>query len=103
MAGRKSKDKGYRGERNLVIKLNENLIKTKRVPLSGADWIKGDVIIEKLGVGEVKLRKNGFAEIYKWLGDNDFLFIKRDNDPYLVVTRIDDWIQLVKNNQLKEE
>lgn len=96
MSGRKSRNKGYRGEHELVVKLNENLISAKRVPLSGGSWVKGDIILEGLGVGEVKLRADGFKEIYKWLANNDFLFIKRDRDQYLVVMPLDDWMEMVK-------
>ena len=103
MSGRKSKSKGYRGEHNLVTRLNENQIKAKRVPLSGASYIKGDVVITKLGKAEVKWRKDGFKELYKWLGNNDFLFVKRDRDDYLVVLKIEKWMKLVKKKELDSE
>lgn len=93
--GKSERRKGYRGEYKLVKLLKEHGIDAKRIPLSGAtEFQKGDVIVENY-IGEVKWRKDGFKEIYKWLGDNDFLFIKADRKPYLVVMDIETFIELI--------
>ena len=93
--GKSERRKGYRGEYKLVKLLKEYGIDAKRIPLSGAtEFQKGDVIVENY-IGEVKWRKDGFKEIYKWLGDNDFLFIKADRKPYLVVMDIETFIELI--------
>ena len=42
--GKMQKDKGARFEREIVKQLDLHEIEAKRVPLSGATWLKGDVI-----------------------------------------------------------
>lgn len=97
--GKRSRSKGYRGEYELVCLLRREGITALRVPLSGStDFQKGDVIVAG-GVGEVKLRRNGFKEIYKWLNDRDWLFLKADRCPYLVVMQLDKFIKLVKGER----
>ncbi|PMQ02383.1 MAG: hypothetical protein CBR30_01705 [Dictyoglomus sp. NZ13-RE01] len=93
--GKKSKRKGYRIEYELVKKLNERGINAKRIPLSGGSWLKGDILIDNF-ICEVKARANGFREIYKWLEDKDFLFIKADRKDYLVVMSLDKFINLMR-------
>lgn len=101
--GKKSKDKGYRGENELRKKLEDRGIPTKRVPLSGAsDFQKGDLILDikdKKILGEVKWRKNGFKQIYKWIEEADVLFIKRDYSDYLVVQRLKDYCKGINNEK----
>jgi hypothetical protein len=63
------------------------------VPLSGAarGRFGGDVSVPLLGVDrriEVKARRNGFAQLYAWLGDHDFLILKADRKEPLVVLRL---------------
>ena len=43
-----------------------------------------------LGIGESKLREKGFTRLYTWLGENDFLAIRDDRRPMLVVMRAAD-------------
>lgn len=97
--GKKSKDKGYRGERYFVDMLNKGNVSAKRVPLSGAlKELPGDVIIDWMNERadfEAKWRANGFREIYKWLKPRKGLFIKADRQEGLVVLRISDFIQLL--------
>ncbi|OOC42175.1 hypothetical protein [Thermosipho sp. 1074] len=92
--GKSQRVKGYRGEYNLVKSLQEAGIDAKRIPLSGSvNGFKGDVVVEGL-VGEVKVRKDGFKRLYQWLENKDLLFLKADRKAYLVVLRIDDFIDL---------
>lgn len=94
--GKKSRDKGYRGEHELVNLLRKAGIEAVRVPLSGStDFAKGDVLTCGK-VCEVKLRRHGFKEIYKWLVGKDWLFLKADRQPYLVVMNVDELLKLVK-------
>ena len=89
--GKAQRDKGYRGEYNLVKHLKAEGFDAKRIPLSGATaFQKGDVKIEEF-IAEVKVRKNGFKQLYRWLEDPDvdLLFIKADYMPYLVVMPLD--------------
>lgn len=94
--GRKSRGKGYRGEYNLVQVFRKENLSAIRVPLSGAtDFAKGDVVVEGM-VGEVKMRRNGFKELYKWLANKDLLFLKADREDYLCVMPISKFMQLMK-------
>jgi hypothetical protein len=67
MSGRYSRQKGYRIEHELVKLLKSYNINSRRVPLSGGSWLKGDIIIEynnKTYVCEVKGGSNKFKSIY---------------------------------------
>ncbi len=85
-----SRDKGSREERAVVKYWRTQGMaddECLRVPLSGASQgFKGDVILRGY-TGECKLRANGFKNIYKWLGDNDFLTIRSDNNERLYVLK----------------
>jgi len=95
--GRMQKRKGNRVEREIVNYLNKNGISAKRVPLSGAaEGFKGDIIIDGSIRAEVKARKDGFKQIYKWLEGNDYLFLKANRKPVLVVMMIEDFMKLFK-------
>lgn len=91
------KRKGSRIEREIVNHLKGKGIPAKRVPLSGStDGFKGDIIIDGSLKCEVKARKDGFKQIYKWLEGNDYLFLKADRKKVLVVMDIDEFIELLK-------
>ena len=93
--GKRSRNKGYRGEHNLVLLLRKAGIDAKRVPLSGAaDFLKADLLIEGL-TAEVKVRHAGFKELYKWIEDKDLLFVKADRKEYLCVMRTKTFIDLL--------
>jgi Holliday junction resolvase len=101
--GKAQRDKGYRGEHNLVRLLQQHGIDAKRVPLSGAtSFAKGDIIIDDL-VAEVKVRKDGFKQIYKWIEGKDLLFIKADRKDYLVVMNVEMLIKLLEQYQMKRK
>jgi len=88
--GRMQRSKGARIERE-IVELHRGLgLRAERAPLSGASRYQGnnaDVDIYPLGpdeaplVGEVKARAKGegFATLERWLGDNDFLALRRNN------------------------
>ncbi len=88
--GRASRQKGDRFERFLVNDGQEHGFACERVPLSGAAGgsYTGDITVPLLGidrVAEVKVRANGFREIYKWLDARDLLIIRADRREPLVV------------------
>lgn len=96
MAGRKSKRKGYRAENEVVNIFKKAGLEAQRIPLSGAtSFQKGDVVIDNK-IGEVKIRKDGFKKIYEWLKDNDFLTVRADRKPFLIILNIDEFIELLK-------
>ncbi len=93
---RLSKNKGYRVEHELTLLLKREGINAVRVPLSGAvEGFKGDLLIEG-ETAEVKARRDGFKELYKWLEGNSYLFLKADRKPVLVVMELDTFIKLFK-------
>ncbi len=98
--GKMQRNKGNRVEREIVNYLKDNGIPAKRVPLSGAaEGFKGDIIIDGSLRAEVKARKDGFKQIYDWLEGNDYLFIKANRKPVLVVMEIDEFIRLIKEDK----
>jgi len=97
--GKYSKRKGYRGEYQLVKKLRGFGINAIRVPVSGAvPGFKHDIYLnaDRQYAGEVKVRKAGFKQLYDWIHDVDFLFVKADREEYLVVMRLDLFAKLFK-------
>tara|TARA_R100000234_G_C4964093_1_gene163111 strand:- start:528 stop:833 length:306 start_codon:yes stop_codon:yes gene_type:complete len=96
--GKPSRDKGLRVERELVNKLKESGVDAKRVPLSGAaEGFKGDIQIGDL-IAEVKARKDGagFKTLEHWLGDNDVLFLKKNNTDPMVILTWDLFVEMIK-------
>lgn len=88
--GRASRDKGNRAERALVKFLQAHGFAAERVPLSGSAGgrFACDVSLPLLGVDrkvEVKVRKDGFRELYKWLDGAELLIVKADRRDPLVV------------------
>lgn len=86
MAGKSSRRKGFGGERELA-----RLLGGRRIPLSGSAGgeFAGDVEVPGLGRGEVKRRKDGFRELYKWLESRDFLAVRADRREWLIVMGLD--------------
>jgi Holliday junction resolvase len=88
--GRSPKRKGVRVERELVNELVELGLPCFRVPLSGAaggQW-SGDIHMPLLGRTrrvEVKVRGDGFKQLYAWLIGSDLLIVKADRRDPLVV------------------
>jgi Holliday junction resolvase len=100
--GKKSKRKGYRIEHEIEGILTREGVNAKRIPLSGSSWLKGDIFIELLNkgyVGEVKARKEGFKEIYKWLDGKDFLFLRADRKDFLIVMNIKTFLELINGDK----
>jgi Holliday junction resolvase len=88
--GRASRQKGNRAERALIHYLQDRGFAAERVPLSGAarGRFAGDLSVPVLGRDrrvEVKVRANGFRELYSWLGDRDLLIVRADRLEPLVV------------------
>jgi Holliday junction resolvase len=93
MNGRRSRDKGNRAERAIVKLLQAHGFASERVPLSGAvhGRFSGDVSVPVCGVdrrAEVKVRGNGFRQLYAWLEGHDFLVVRADRAEPLIVLRL---------------
>jgi Holliday junction resolvase len=105
--GRASRRKGDGIERELVNLHRELGIHCERYPLSGASRFRGsghDIDLYVRGrdaaplVAEVKSRANGqgFAQLEKWLGDYDALFLRRDRADALVLLPWRTWVELIR-------
>lgn len=106
---RMQRDKGHRVERE-IVELHRGLwLRAERVPLSGAVRYQGngaDVDVYAFGpdeaplVTEVKAWRSGegFATLERWLGENDVLFLRRNNAEPVVVLPWRTWERLVKRN-----
>jgi Holliday junction resolvase len=106
MSGARHRRKGDRIEREIVAIHIDLAIHAERVPLSGASRYQGngaDVDIYAFGrdeapiVAEVKARKagGGFKQLEAWLGDNDALFLRRNNADPLVTLLWRTWAALL--------
>lgn len=87
---RRSRDKGNRCERALVTFLQDCGFAAERVALSGSVGGRyvGDLSVPLPGVDrivEVKVRANGFRELYRWLDGRDLLIVRADRREPLVV------------------
>jgi len=89
--GKSQRDKGNRFERQIVNLALEAGKDAKRVPLSGASWLKGDVLIDN-EVIECKKRGTGFKQIYSWIEGARYLVIGADRKEPLIVMRFSDWL-----------
>jgi hypothetical protein len=86
MSGRRSRDKGARGERALVKFLLEHGFAAKKI--SGMYKRGADLSVPLLGLDrevEVKCRANGFRELYRWLDGRDLLIVRADRQEPLCV------------------
>lgn len=100
---RLEKEKGKRGEREVVKLLKEAGFEARRTaPLQAGESSSGvpDVELDKRFKIEVKRRKSGFKQIYDWLKDADFLFVRADRKDYIVAMSFQTFLELylaVKN------
>tara|TARA_R110002167_G_scaffold55161_1_gene156942 strand:+ start:4811 stop:5125 length:315 start_codon:yes stop_codon:yes gene_type:complete len=95
----KSKLKGSRFERETNEIFNNAGFISKKIPLSGATWLKGDLLTtinkETLTV-ECKVRKSGFKQQYQWLESNDLLVCKEDRNEPIVILKLSKFIEILK-------
>jgi Holliday junction resolvase len=107
MSGARHRQKGDRIEREIVERHEVIGVHAERYPLSGACRFRGsghDIDIYALGrdaapiVAEVKARKNGegFAQLEKWLGEYDALFLRRNNSDPMVLLPWSTWAALLE-------
>lgn len=102
--GKRSKKKGYGGEREVVNLLRKYGIKAERVPLSGALKTKElscDVALDNGKRIEVKRRKSGMKTIQKWLSEDkysNYVFFREDGDTdgWIVIMPYLEFIELLK-------
>ncbi|MBR1238183.1 hypothetical protein JQ611_39855 [Bradyrhizobium sp. AUGA SZCCT0182] len=88
--GKAPRQRGNREERAIVRYLQDQGFAAERVPLSGSAGgsYLGDLtvpILEVDRVVEVKVRANGFRQLYNWLIDRDILIVRANRSEPLVV------------------
>jgi Holliday junction resolvase len=98
--------KGARVEREIVERHRALGVHAERVPLSGGAHYQGnggDVDLhifpnEKPLACEVKARKNGagFTTLDRWLGENDALFLRKNQSEPIVVLPWRTWAALLQ-------
>jgi Holliday junction resolvase len=95
MSGRKSRQKGYRGEYELVKLLKLQGLDAKRVPCSGsAAGFNGDIHVSNGSrnvVIEVKSRRDEFKSIYALFDryeDEGLVFFTQDDDTLIISNNI---------------
>ena len=109
MSGARHRRKGDRIEREIVEMHKALGVHAERVPLSGASHYQGrnaDIDIYPAGRDaaplccEVKARAGGagFVTLEKWLGENDVLFLRRNNAEPVVVLPWRTWAKIVGRN-----
>jgi len=112
MPGRKSKSKGYRGERGFVDDINKSpSFRARRQPGSGAyPGYPDDLVEEKVlrGTIEVKYHETLAESLWKWLGievegrklrrvkDVKALLLKKNWHPGLIVMELDAFLALIE-------
>jgi Holliday junction resolvase len=107
MSGARHKRKGGLIEREIVQRHVDIGVHAERYPLSGASHFRNsghDVDVYALGresaplVAEVKARKDGegFAQLERWLGNFDILFLRRNHSDPMVVLPWATWAALLE-------
>lgn len=111
----KRKRKGWEGENQLEKIFCSGSLPAKKQPLSGAfEGLKGDITVQspRFGkmIGEVKVRKRAFQNLYDWLGNHDFLAVRKvakggnynfqtveviPPKPFLIITTVDKFMELI--------
>src|SRR5262249_3086348 len=102
MSGRRSREKGRRGELAIARYLQAAGIAAEKC--SRAGYTGPDLSVRLLDRdlrGECKVRATGFGQIYDFLSDCDLLFIRADRKPALVVLRLDLAAEIAKKKVTK--
>lgn len=91
MSGRYSRNKGRRGEQEVVLLIKQYGHQAKRISMlesGGVDW--GDVNWEGEGICSVKCGSHVPKFLYDAMGDARFLFFRRDRGKWMVVVAAED-------------
>ncbi len=95
---RTSRTKGARIERQLVTLHHDVGIPCEKISRSG--YTGPDLRVADEFLAEVKARKSGegFVTLEKWLNKADFLLLRRDRHPPMVVMPWSVYVQLLKDH-----
>lgn len=90
MSGRKSRNKGKRGEREVVNILKANDVPAKRIsPMEAGGEDKGDILVAEVWKGEVKLGSHVPKFMFDVKGESEMLFIRRNRRKWMVCMDLD--------------
>lgn len=104
--GKVSREKGKRGEREVVNLLKAEGHQAQRTaPLQAAngDSSGADVLLDDMYQIEVKRRKNGFKSLYDYLDGMDFAFMRADRRKYIVAMSVETFLELYKKAKERGE
>ena len=92
--GKSQRDKGVRGEREVV-----NILKAAGFDTAQrtGEWKANDILCAVDGhdrIIEVKLRAKGFSGLYEFLKGSWAVVHKGDYQPWLITMTLDDWLKL---------
>jgi hypothetical protein len=92
--GKSQRDKGARGEREVV-----NILKAAGFDTAQrtGEWKANDILCAVDGhdrVIEVKMRAKGFSGLYEFLKGSWAVVHKADYSPWLITMTLDDWLKL---------
>lgn len=100
--GRKSKAKGNRGE----LQFKRLCESYGFLVVRGKEKAEQDTIIDGFGRGEVKYGMHVPKQIYDWLGENDYLAIKRcgksERRRWLIVIPARLFLQILRELQVQK-
>lgn len=94
--GKASRNKGKRGEREVVKLLKEAGFEARRTaPLQAHDGDNSgaDVLLDDKYKIEVKRRKNGFKSLYDYIENVDFAFMRADRKKHIVAMSIETFLE----------
>lgn len=92
--GKRSRGKGYRGERELVLKLKELGIDVKRTAHAGNP---GDLTISDGSKIEVKNRESIGNYLWEWQENVQYVAVTKNHKPYLIQMSLEQFAKLVKS------
>lgn len=95
--GKASRDKGKRGERevvNLLKKAGHQAQRTAPLQAHSGNESGADVLLDDKYRIEVKRRKNGFKQVYDYVENVDFAFMRADRRKYIVAMSIETFLEL---------
>lgn len=95
--GKTSRDKGKRGERevvNLLKKAGHSAQRTAPLQAHSGDDSGADVLLDDKYKIEVKRRKNGFKSLYDYIKNVDFAFMRADRKKHIVAMSVETFLEL---------
>lgn len=95
--GKMQRTKGANGEREVVNLIKEAGFHAKRIAQMETNGVdKGDIELFEYELGSVKRGQHVPKFVYDGLGDTNYLFMKRDREPWLVTLPLSHFLSLMQ-------